>query len=133
MQGVGTALKVSIYIADGTTGHGAADPSILLDFLFYRGVSGATALKGIAGFGADHHLHTTSFVAVSDHLPIKIEFIESHTKVEELMPKLKELCGTGIIEVQETTVVKAGGAPISDMERAVMHQKGDPRKETTNV
>lgn len=110
MQQPGKALKVSIYIADGETHHGVASASALLDFLFYRGVSGATVLKGVAGFGADHHLHTASLVDVSDRLPVKVEFIETPAKVDELLPKLKELCGTGMIEVQETTIVKAANS-----------------------
>ncbi len=110
MQQPGKALKVSIYIADGDTYHGVASASALLDFLFYRGVSGATVLKGVAGFGADHHLHTASLVDVSDRLPVKVEFIETPAKVDELLPKLKELCGTGMIEVQETTIVKAANS-----------------------
>lgn len=110
MQQPGKALKVSIYITDGETHHGVASASALLDFLFYRGVSGATVLKGVAGFGADHHLHTASLVDVSDRLPIKVEFIEIPAKVDELLPKLKELCGTGMIEVQETTIVKAANS-----------------------
>jgi PII-like signaling protein len=109
----GKALKVSIYITDGETHHGVASASALLDFLFYRGVSGATVLKGIAGFGADHHLHTASLVDVSDRLPIKVEFIETPAKVDELLPKLKELCGAGMIEVQETTIVKAANSASS--------------------
>jgi hypothetical protein len=123
MQEVGKALKVSIHIADGATDHGATTPSSLLDFLFYRGVSGATVLKGIAGFGADHQMHAGSFGAGSDHLPVKIEFIESHAKVEELMPRLKDLCGAGIIEVQETTIAKAAGASSPHGDPAVVGQK----------
>jgi PII-like signaling protein len=37
---------------------------------------------------------------------MKIEFIESAEKVDELLPKLHEMVGTGLIEVQDTTVVK---------------------------
>lgn len=109
MQQPGKALKVSIYVADGDTHHGIACSSAVLDYLFYRGVAGATVLKGIAGFGADHHLHTSSLVDVSDRLPVKVEFVDTAAKVEELMPRLKELCGSGMIEVQETNVVKAAG------------------------
>jgi len=103
----GKALKVSITISEGAKYHGASAYASILDFLFYRGVSGATVLKGVAGFGADHHLHTTGVVEVSDKLPIRIEFIEAHEKVTALMGKLEEMAGTGLIEVQETTVVKA--------------------------
>jgi PII-like signaling protein len=106
MLTTGKALKVSIYVSEGATHHGASTSSTILDFLFYRGVSGATVLKGIAGFGADRHLHTASTVEISDKLPICIEFIESREKVNELLGKLEDLAGTGLIEVQETTVVK---------------------------
>jgi len=106
MLNAGKALKVSIYVSEGSTHHGIPTYSSILDFLFYRGVSGATALKGIAGFGADHHIHTNRTVDISDHLPLKIEFIETREKVNELLGKLEEMVGTGMIEVQETTVAK---------------------------
>jgi PII-like signaling protein len=70
------------------------------------GAASATVLKGIAGFGADHHLHSSSLVDISDHLPLKIEFIETREKVDELLGKLEELAGTGMIELQETTIAK---------------------------
>jgi PII-like signaling protein len=63
-------------------------------------------LKGVAGFGADHHLHTSSLVDISDHLPLKIEFIETREKVDELLGKLEEMAGSGMIEIQETTILK---------------------------
>ncbi len=106
MLNAGKALKVSIYISEGSTHHGVATYSSILDFLFYRGVSGATVTKGIAGFGADHHIHTSRSVEISDRLPLKIEFIETREKINELLGKLEELVGTGMIEVQETTVAK---------------------------
>lgn len=102
----GKALKVSIYLSEGATHHGIPTYSSILDYLFYRGVAGATVLKGVAGFGADHHIHTSRTVEISDRLPLKIEFIETREKVNELMGKLEEMCGTGMIEVQETTIAK---------------------------
>ena len=110
MLQAGKAVKVSIYLSEGSTHHGVSTYSSILDFLFYRGVSGATVLKGVAGFGADHHIHSASFVEISDHLPMKIEFIESREKVDELLGKLEEMAGTGMIEVQETTVAKPAQA-----------------------
>jgi PII-like signaling protein len=102
----GKAVKVTIYLSEGATHHGVPVYSRILDFLFYRGVAGATVLKGIAGFGADHHMHAASLLDVSDRLPLKIEFIESREKVDSLLGKLEEMCGSGLIELQETTVAK---------------------------
>src|SRR6202046_3533244 len=110
MLTVGKAVKVSIYLSEGSTHHGASTYSSILDFLFFHGVSGATVLKGVAGFGADHHIHSANFVEISDHLPLKIEFIETREKVDQLLGKLEELAGSGMIEVQETTVAKPAQA-----------------------
>jgi PII-like signaling protein len=102
----GKAVKVSIYLSEGSTHHGVSTYSSILDYLFFRGVSGATVLKGVAGFGADHHIHSSSFVEISDHLPLKIEFIETQEKVNELLGRLEEMAGSGLIEMQETTIAK---------------------------
>jgi len=106
MLSPGKALKVSIYLSEGSTHRGASVCSTILDFLFFRGVSGATVLKGVAGFGADHHIHSANFVEISEHLPLKIEFVETREKINELLGKLEEIVGSGMIEIQETTIVK---------------------------
>jgi PII-like signaling protein len=106
MLSTGKAVKVSIYLSEGSTHHGVSTYSSILDFLFFRGVSGATVLKGVAGFGTGHHIHSANSVEISDHLPLKIEFIETREKVNELLGKLEELAGSGLIEVQETTIAK---------------------------
>lgn len=106
MLSPGKAVKVSIYLSEGSTHHGVPTYSSILDFLFFRGIAGATVLKGVAGFGADHRIHSTSSVEISDQLPLKIEFIETREKVNELLGKLEEMAGSGMIEIQETTIAK---------------------------
>jgi PII-like signaling protein len=103
----GPARKVAIYVGEKHQYHGASAYSAILDYLFYRSVSGASVVRGIAGFGADHHLHSTRILWLAENLPIKIEFVETPEKVEELLPKLYEMAGTGLIEIQDTTVAKA--------------------------
>jgi len=102
----GPAKKVSIYVGEDHHYHGQSLYSAILNFLFYHGISGASVMRGIAGFGADHHLHTARVEVLAADLPMKIEFIESAEKVEEVLPKLRQLAGTGLIEVQDTMVVK---------------------------
>ncbi|MFZ0636874.1 MAG: DUF190 domain-containing protein [Candidatus Acidiferrales bacterium] len=106
MLTAGPAKKVSIYVGEDHQYHGHSLYAAILDFLFYRGVSGANVVRGIAGFGADHHLHTTRILRLTENLPIKIEFIDSPEKVAEILPKLQEMAGTGLIEIQDTTVAK---------------------------
>ncbi|MGA9591787.1 MAG: DUF190 domain-containing protein, partial [Candidatus Acidiferrales bacterium] len=106
MLQAGPAKKVTIYVGEDHQYHGRSLYGAILDFLFYRQVAGATITRGIAGFGADHHLHTTKIERLTENLPIRIEFIESAARVEELLPKLQQMAGTGLIEIQDTTVAK---------------------------
>lgn len=101
----GKAVKVSIYLSDGAKHHGIPVYTSLLDFLFHNGVYGATVLKGVAGFGSTHRLHSAHILEISDRLPIKIEFIESRERVDAVLPELEKRTSGGLIEVQETTVI----------------------------
>jgi len=101
----GKAVKVSIYLSDGAKHHGIPIYTSLLDYLFHNGVYGATVLKGVAGFGSTHRMHSHHILEISDRLPIKIEFIETREKVDALLPELEKRAGCGIIEIQETSVV----------------------------
>jgi PII-like signaling protein len=102
----GPAKKVAVYVMEGQTYHGTACHAAILDYLFFRGISDATVTRGIAGFGTDHKLHTSRIVDLADQMPIKIEFIESADRVQEVLPKLTEIASQGLIEVYDTTVIR---------------------------
>jgi hypothetical protein len=100
----GPAVKLSIYLSDGAKHHGIPVYTSLLDFLFKNGVYGATVLKGVAGFGSTHRIHSAHILEISDHLPIKIEILETREKIEALLPEIEKRTGSGIIEIQDTTI-----------------------------
>jgi len=110
----GPAKKVTVYVGEDVHHHGETLYLAVLNYLFYHGVSGAMVTKGVAGFGADHHLHTARILEVSENLPIKIEFVEQMAKLDELLPKLLEMVGEGLIEIQDTTILKAGTAGVRE-------------------
>ncbi len=102
----GTAKKVTIYVNEDTQEHFESLYERILMFLMHKGVSGATATRALSGFGAHRVLHTPKVEVLADHLPIRIEFIDTAEKVDELLPTIYEMVTDGLIEVQDTTVVK---------------------------
>lgn len=44
--------------------------------------------------------------AIAENLPIKIEFVEMPDALDALMPELLTLVKEGLVEVQDTTIVK---------------------------
>jgi PII-like signaling protein len=106
MLSKGTAKKVTIYVNVDTQHHFTTLYESILTFLLHKGVAGATATQALAGFGAHKLLHTPKVEILADHLPIRVEFIETAEKVEELLPALYDMVTDGLIEVQDTTVIK---------------------------
>jgi uncharacterized protein len=102
----GPAKKVTIFINEDTPHHLTALHDSIMTFLLHKGIDGATATRAFSGFGSHHRLHTPQIEVLAEHLPIRIEFVETPEKVDELLPTLYEMVSDGLIEVQDTTVIK---------------------------
>jgi PII-like signaling protein len=126
----GLAKKVTIFLNEDTQHHLTALHDSILTFLMHKGVSGATATRAFSGFGSHQMLHSSKVEVLAQHLPIRIEFVETAEKVEEILPTLYEMVTDGLIEVQDTTVVKhARKSPKPNPEAALAHErKAGPAK-----
>jgi PII-like signaling protein len=106
MLSKGAARKATIYLNEDTQHHLGSLYESILTFLMHKGVAGATATRALAGFGAHKILHTPKIEVMAEHLPIRVEFIETVEKVDEVLPTLYDMVTDGLIEVQDTYVVK---------------------------
>jgi PII-like signaling protein len=106
----GPAKKVTIFINEDARHHMSSLHDAILVYLMHKGVAGATVTRALAGFGSHHSLHTPDVELLAQHLPLRIEFIDSAAKVEEVLPTLYEMVADGLIEVQDTTVIKTSPA-----------------------
>jgi PII-like signaling protein len=114
----GAAKKVTIFVNEDTQHHFGPLTDAILTFLLHKGVAGATATRAVAGFGAHRVMHTDRIEVLAEHLPMRIEFVESAEKVNELMPTLYEMVTDGVIEVQDTNVVKVANKELPVPPRA---------------
>jgi PII-like signaling protein len=118
----GPAKKVTIFINEDTQHHMTALHDSIMTFLMHKGVSGATATRAFSGFGSHQLLHTPKIEVLAQHLPIRIEFVDTAEKVEEVLPTLYEMVSDGLVEVQDTTVVKIARKPTRS-EPKLPHQR----------
>jgi PII-like signaling protein len=103
----GPAKKVTIHLNADTSSHSDFLSSEILSLLFENGVAGATVTRPEAGFGSHHRMHTQGGGINADrHMPIQIEFIESKAKLDTFLPRLETLLIDGVIEAQDTTILK---------------------------
>ncbi len=101
----GRGLLVRIYIGESDKHDGMPLYEAIVLRLRERGLAGATVLRGIEGFGAHAHLHTTRLLRLSEDLPILIEVVDSEERIRAVLPELNEMVGDGLITLEKIEVI----------------------------
>jgi PII-like signaling protein len=104
---VGPAKKVTIHLNEDTSSGGDFLKNEILSLLFDKGIAGATVFRPEAGFGSHHRIHSSEGGAdTAGHMPVRIEFIDTGRNIAPLLPLLEGLVTDGLIEVQDTVILK---------------------------
>ncbi len=53
-----------------------------------EGLSGATVLRGMEGFGSHGKIHTAKILVLSEELPVVVEIVDHPEKIEAFLPLL---------------------------------------------
>jgi len=101
----GTGLLARIYIGESDTWQGRPLYEAIVHLLRDRGLAGATVLRGIEGFGAKQHIHTTRILRLSEDLPILIEVVDVEERVRAILPQLDAMVTGGLITLERVEVI----------------------------
>lgn len=71
-------------------------------------LAGATILRGPMGFGHSSRLHTAKILRLSEDLPIVVEIVESKDKIDEFLPVLDAMMGSGLVTLEKVQVLQYG-------------------------
>jgi PII-like signaling protein len=74
-------------------------------------LAGATLLRGPMGFGRSSRLHTTKILRLSEDLPIVIEIVDAEDKINEFLPVLDAMMGSGLVTLEKVKVLRYGTEP----------------------
>ena len=69
------------------------------------GLAGATVFRGVEGYGASNHIHTTRILSLSDDLPMAVVIVETEDKIRSFLPQLDELITEGLVIIDDVEVV----------------------------
>jgi len=75
------------------------------------GLAGASVFRGIEGYGASNHIHTTRILSLSDDLPIAVIIIDTDERIQGFLPELDELITEGLVIIDDVEVLKYVGRP----------------------
>jgi PII-like signaling protein len=103
LEGEGKLLR--LFIGESDTWHGKPLYQAIVERVRQEGLAGATVLRGIEGFGADSHLHTSRILRLSEDLPVVIEIVDTPEQIDRVVPILDEMVGEGMLTLERVQIV----------------------------
>jgi PII-like signaling protein len=94
-----------IYLSDNDRYKGKTAHSQIIEFLRDSGISGATALHGIEGYGVHSKIHTASILRLSEDLPVIVEAVDTEENIRPIIPKLRQMVPGELITLEDVEVV----------------------------
>ncbi len=77
----------------------------IIELLRKEHFAGATAFRGVLGFGASAIVHKGSFFRLSADLPVVIECVETDEKITAILPRLDAMLGGGLVTLEKVRVI----------------------------
>lgn len=110
MRTSGPARRLTVFVGESDRYHHKPLYAEIVHRAQRAGLAGASVLRGIEGFGASHHVHTTRLLSMSEDLPIVIVIVDESDRIESFARELDVLITEGLVVVDEVDVVRYGGA-----------------------
>ncbi len=112
IEGEGRLLR--IYVSESDRWEGRPLYEALVRAAHEQGLSGATALRGIEGYGAKSRIHTVKVHHLSEALPIVVEIADRADRIAEFMPTVDEMVGEGMATLEKVSIVLYRQEPNSE-------------------
>lgn len=106
----GEQVLARIFIGESDQWHHQPLYRALVERLRREGFAGATAFRGIEGFGARSIVHTAHILDLSSDLPVVVEVVDTEEHIQRLLGILDEMVGEGgvLVTLERARVVRYG-------------------------
>ncbi len=101
----GRARMVRIHCGESDRWQGRLLYEAVIEEARRADLAGATAYRGIAGYGASSRIHRRHFFTSSDS-PIVITIIDTADKVGRFLPVLERMVSGGLIAISDVEVIR---------------------------
>lgn len=102
--------RLRIFVGEAEEWQGKPLYRAILEVARRQGIAGATVLRGIEGFGPEHHLSSERLPDISENLPVIIEIVDGEEQINNLLPLLDRMVQRGTITVTPVEVVYYSGS-----------------------
>jgi PII-like signaling protein len=94
------ALMLRVYVSEALRRHGREVYRTVVDAMLAHGLRGATALRGIEGFGEHRRISSERAVEAFPDLPMLIEVVDDEDRIRAFLPVLESLVDDGLVTLE---------------------------------
>jgi len=104
------AMLLRVFIGENDRHHGKPLYEAIVMTAREMHMAGATVLRGPMSFGRSSRLHSARILRLSEDLPMVVEMVDSQEKIDEFLPVLDDLMGSGLVTLEKVQVLQYGEA-----------------------
>ena len=105
----GPAVRLTIFVGESDQHGHQPLYSEIVHRAHAAGLAGATVLRGVEGFGASNHVHTTRILRLSEDLPVMIVIVDTAEKIDAWWSQVAELITEGLVLREDVEVLRYRG------------------------
>jgi PII-like signaling protein len=102
----GTAQRLTILVDESDQWHHRPVYVEIVHRAHRQGLAGATAIRGIEGFGSRSDIHTTHLFALGEHLPVVIIIVDDHERIATFLDTLDDMPHKGIALLEDVEAIQ---------------------------
>jgi PII-like signaling protein len=129
----GSAKKLVVYVNSLQHYHHKPLYEAIVEFLYGHGCAGATVTRCVAGYGQSGRFHEARVFTLTEDVPMRIEAVDTARKIMSLLPFLYDMVEKGLIEVQDTEVIKISDHEDAEEAETVKHEKLEGRAKMVRI
>jgi PII-like signaling protein len=99
------SLKLTTYFAERDRVDDGFLADALIDLYARHELQTSVLLRGVAGFGERHHVHTDRLLTLSEDLPAVAVAVDTRSRIEDLLPSILSMKRRGFVTLERARML----------------------------
>lgn len=105
----GQATRLTIMVGESDQTHHRPMYTEIVHRAHRAGLAGASAFRGMEGFGKSSHIHTSRLLSLSEDLPVAVIIVDTDERIRDFLPQLDDLHIEGLVLLEPVDIIRYAG------------------------
>lgn len=107
-------IKLTAYFDERQRSGGRFLTDVMLDLYEQRRIATSIVLRGVGGFGGQHHLRSDQSLSLSEDPPVAVVAVDTRAAIEALIGPLRAIDKRALVTLERARLLSGQPGPWSD-------------------